>query len=698
MQVTPSNSLIDRLVRLGVPRSLLQLPQPRTKTMPAKKVPCQPPNPPANPAIGGNRTDPHSAIRAAILAEQANSSRPREKIIDRGKKYGGFLPGLWINVLPTKIFQPVILWLTAGLVTGVLVGWTDFTSLSSALRCGFLVGFAVSLGFVLHYRFIWPGWRARRRPRRSRGTLRFWHHNHVLKPVPITALQYPIPLWSVVGLVIGILPSAAHWLSISIWLALCFGAITFVSAIWVHRRLIYPGKYGAIWHRHRIRVLTYFWLLLLACSLTFAEQPSVNAVPAHDHVGPSIPQVETDTEQKHSGLALPNVGTRVGLPQHTLTNSLHESKPFLLLIAIQLSGILVMLIMTAVQAALLERKTALMFDLIDPSSLHSDKPQQLAGGPTLALPAVSETSPGDDFGIDISQRWNLGLASVKGQVRDEQQDYCLSLQTTDYTVLIIADGCGGHPRGALASRIACLGAYREAVNRLLLTPIMDDTPQQLALAMLNGGCETLSNEAASQGMDPDGKGLRTTLIIVVANATEYGYAYIGDGGGVVLRTSNTIEQVLIPQKDETMPHVLFASLGPAMHGDAVHGTCPREEGDLLVVGTDGVFDRVDQQFPKQALEHALHDKGNLAKTVDRILDSLVNHQDEYGYVCDDNMTLGLLGTGSKPQLTGDFWLVDAEIDGSSGEDPEVDPGTSRDQETSSHQEEDKRCQSSIPVM
>lgn len=74
---------------------------------------------------------------------------------------------------------------------------------------------------------------------------------------------------------------------------------------------------------------------------------------------------------------------------------------------------------------------------------------------------------------------------------------------------------------------------------------------------------------------------------------DFGYGYIGDGGGCLLRSSGEIFHFLKPQKaDVNDLNVLSASLGPTIDGEPVFGMINRVVGDLVIVGTDGVFDKV----------------------------------------------------------------------------------------------------------
>jgi hypothetical protein len=156
-------------------------------------------------------------------------------------------------------------------------------------------------------------------------------------------------------------------------------------------------------------------------------------------------------------------------------------------------------------------------------------------------------------------------------------------------------------------------------------------------------------------------GLKTTLIVVVAARMAYGYAYIGDGKGCILRATGIEEDFLIPQRAPTdATCVLAACLGPTMLGGPITGTIPRQPGDLLIVATDGAFSEsveLGGDFMKRLLRAAFHFEGDLQRTVSHVLRELSSTKDELGFLFDDNLSLALAGDGKPPRLSPGFWLA-----------------------------------------
>lgn len=253
-----------------------------------------------------------------------------------------------------------------------------------------------------------------------------------------------------------------------------------------------------------------------------------------------------------------------------------------------------------------------------------------------------------------ARRWRLGAASVTGHVREENQDCGAAFEVGSQQVLIVADGCGGVPLGRQAARLATRAAAMETIRDLASSFRPDSPPQEIARRAITAAAERLRVEGVRLGITGLHHGLRTTLVVVVAGRGTYGFSYIGDGGGFVVRRGGDVEPFLAPMKGAA-PNQLVGSLGPTAHGEAVTGAIPRQPGDLLIIGTDGVFDRVDQGFCRTVLRSCIEHEGDLARAAEWILDQLAGQRDEVGYVCDDNLTLAIIGGGRRPKLGPGFW-------------------------------------------
>ena len=112
----------------------------------------------------------------------------------------------------------------------------------------------------------------------------------------------------------------------------------------------------------------------------------------------------------------------------------------------------------------------------------------------------------------------------RGRLREKNQDYCMAKKIGDFTVLVLADGMGGHKGGEVAS----LKAIETIVNCLDETFLKHIIPGQipsLISDIVNKANSTVYNLSLK---DPSLKGMGTTLeLCVIAENTSY-IAHIGD--------------------------------------------------------------------------------------------------------------------------------------------------------------------------
>jgi serine/threonine protein phosphatase PrpC len=257
--------------------------------------------------------------------------------------------------------------------------------------------------------------------------------------------------------------------------------------------------------------------------------------------------------------------------------------------------------------------------------------------------------------------WTLGLASTTGPVRTRNEDCGTAFEIGDYRAVVIADGCGGHPLGAEASRFAVEAASMSIVNHVnQRTSGEPGSAESIASQAVNGAADSLAAHARSMGL-AEKDALRTTLIVVIVTEHEVGFCHIGDGGGVVLRSSGTMESFIHPQKGD-QPNVLTGWLGPVMGGRPVAGTLRRDPGDFIVIGSDGIFDRVPSRFVKDLLRAAVGANGRLDSVASSVLHEMSRITDSGGAIADDNMTLAIVGPGKPPVLARDFWRTEPDIE------------------------------------
>ncbi len=305
----------------------------------------------------------------------------------------------------------------------------------------------------------------------------------------------------------------------------------------------------------------------------------------------------------------------------------------------------------------IDRKSGFDDLLID--SVVSGRPDALS--PSQTMDQIIAVASGDRS-IRIKPHiptdlWSLGLASIKGNVRSENQDFGLCFRIGERDVMIIADGCGGIPHGRRAAYVAAVAAASWIIRAYGTWRRWNLNPRAVSINAIYNAARCLSIEGRRMNIVKIPDGLRTTLIVAVSTEASIEYAYIGDGGGYLIRTKGDVQKFLQPQKaGESMSNVLAASLGPVVEGKPQMGKLVRSPGDLVIVGTDGVFDRTELNFPMDVLRGCIARAGFLGAAAQAIVEELAQFKDNEGYICDDNLTLGLMGTGVSPRLSEGFWF------------------------------------------
>ena len=251
-------------------------------------------------------------------------------------------------------------------------------------------------------------------------------------------------------------------------------------------------------------------------------------------------------------------------------------------------------------------------------------------------------------------RWGVGIASHCGHVRSENQDFGIAFRVAGCDVVCLADGLGGLPRGREAARAAVAAAAWSTVQTLQ-APEAKASPHLVSEKALLEAAAALASRGICDRTSGSLHGFRTTLIVLTATPNALGLAYAGDGGGVVVHSSGEVKPLLLPQKVNGQANVVGASLGPILQGEPQVFLFQRSEGDVVLLGTDGVFDRTPSTFPK-AVVRALVERGGDAKAVaTSVVTDLAGATDASGYICDDNLSIAIVGPGAAPVFGPGFW-------------------------------------------
>ncbi len=197
----------------------------------------------------------------------------------------------------------------------------------------------------------------------------------------------------------------------------------------------------------------------------------------------------------------------------------------------------------------------------------------------------------------------VSLASHVGRVRDLNEDHLCVWDVPgrpDHTLLVVADGMGGHQAGEVASRLAV-----DSLRRYLAKALAPDAAQADLARRLAGAIRAANRKVYRHGRGRmDLAGMGTTLTAALVAGDSLFLAHVGDsraymirGGrirqltddhslvGELLRTGSLSEAEAMahPQR-----HMLTRALGVERQ-TAVDVVRERlEPGDRLVLATDGL--------------------------------------------------------------------------------------------------------------
>lgn len=257
---------------------------------------------------------------------------------------------------------------------------------------------------------------------------------------------------------------------------------------------------------------------------------------------------------------------------------------------------------------------------------------------------------------DVLPSWNIGFASRCGNVRGRNEDYGVAFNHLGYQVLVLGDGLGGLTYGQLASFLVVEMAAQVIMERLGRRMRIGDLQQISSDALWSA-----AHQLAFMGdkLNVSLTGLRTTLIIVIANSKQALLTYIGDGAVYHYKAPEDCQSILSAHKaNPGALNMLSASLGPVPQGKARSRVLTRTESDILVVMTDGIADRIDNheesplppRFIQDVISQAIDHNGNLQIVTEEAVDVLTELEDDSGFICDDNVSLGLIGNLIEPPL------------------------------------------------
>ena len=210
---------------------------------------------------------------------------------------------------------------------------------------------------------------------------------------------------------------------------------------------------------------------------------------------------------------------------------------------------------------------------------------------------------------DIAWEVDYGLYTDVGRVRQRNED--TAKVSPDIFLYAVADGMGGHRAGDRASRIAVQALYE------YLSESADETPEDALRGGFSAANRGIIEDASGS---PDRLGMGTTLTALFLVDGDYVIGHVGDSRALRVR-DGAIEQltddhsIVAAQvreggmteeeaKNHPMRHVLSRCMGcePDPEVDVFRG--PIEDGDVFVLGSDGLTGALDVEAVVQMVDAA----------------------------------------------------------------------------------------------
>ena len=192
-----------------------------------------------------------------------------------------------------------------------------------------------------------------------------------------------------------------------------------------------------------------------------------------------------------------------------------------------------------------------------------------------------------------------------GKVRKENQDHCFA----DGKLFVIADGMGGHAKGALASEIA-VATCRECFHDVAFEH-EGEVKKTIELAMQTANDRIRKAVRESQ----DRKTMGSTLSMGYVYKGRLYIGHVGDSRIYMIRDKNIYqlttdhtylhEMMVLGQLKEGMPlppaNIVTRALGVDKHLVTDIDSVALKKGDVLLLATDGVTGQVGNDELKQVI-------------------------------------------------------------------------------------------------
>ncbi len=202
--------------------------------------------------------------------------------------------------------------------------------------------------------------------------------------------------------------------------------------------------------------------------------------------------------------------------------------------------------------------------------------------------------------------------SVIGSVREENQDSYVCFEADNDTVLLVADGMGGHKGGKRASALAC-DVIEKRMKSEYKSSFTDDEAEQLMRECFNEANATIWHYSVKE---PENRGMGTTIVMALVRGDTYIVINIGDSRAYLIGekiNQITIDQSYVQslvQKGEITAEeaknypgksiILQAvGVGDVINPDVYKGKCE----DVILLCSDGLTNEIDDEKIFEIIKH-----------------------------------------------------------------------------------------------
>ena len=200
----------------------------------------------------------------------------------------------------------------------------------------------------------------------------------------------------------------------------------------------------------------------------------------------------------------------------------------------------------------------------------------------------------------------IGFKTDTGRCRSNNEDACL-VRPLD-GIFAVADGVGGNNSGEVASRIAVKEIARQCENASLSDKDDETLKKFFGRCIEDANCKVLELSTRNY----KNSGMATTMVLLYINGTTAYFTNIGDSRAYVLRDNkltqitedhtyvNTLVKAGVISQQEAEIHenknMITKAVGADYKIDPDFFKININEGDILLLCTDGLYDEVDSEF------------------------------------------------------------------------------------------------------